>query len=395
MQLILIVENSAYSEQLGSTYRFGTKGGTIGRSASNDWTLMDPERFVSECHARIAFKEGRFILTDTSTNGTYINGKRQRIPRHESVFLNTGDQLLIGNMRLSVVVVDERRNTVEHTPAYDWPALERESAAQLKNPVPAVSSEPVALFPKKRHELPTSRPRPEPAPGGPPQNEKAGGFTCIHPKAPAKMPNPAPSDTALAALIEGLGIGPLSSATDPINFSRECGRALRLLAEGTMQALQTRSQTQEHMNLKRTSRRTGGNNPLKFSESPELALERMFNAPEDGTYIRGIPALQEALEDLRIHDIAILAAIHATVEALIKGFNPQLLEKKLREIAPAAAATPVLGDAKRWNLYQKYFREIAAKLRDDTRLGFPQEFAKAYEDEEGYKRKKECQESAD
>lgn len=149
--------------------------------------------------------------------------------------------------------------------------------------------------------------------------------------------------------------------------------------------------------MKRTSRRTGGNNPLKFSESSELALERMFNAPEDRTYIHGIPALQEALEDLRIHDIAILAAIHATVEALIKSFNPQLLEKKLREIAPATAATPVLSDAKRWNLYQKHFREIAAKLRDNTRMGFLQEFTKAYEDEavEGYKRKKECHESAD
>ena len=41
-----------------SSATFSVDGGTIGRSADNDWVLPDPPRYVSAHHARVEFREG-------------------------------------------------------------------------------------------------------------------------------------------------------------------------------------------------------------------------------------------------------------------------------------------------------------------------------------------------
>src|SRR5579859_6539303 len=56
-----------------STIAFTVDGGTIGRSADNDWVLPDPQRYVSAHHARIEYRGGHFYLEDVSTNGVFIN----------------------------------------------------------------------------------------------------------------------------------------------------------------------------------------------------------------------------------------------------------------------------------------------------------------------------------
>ena len=62
---------SDHRQRLGdkSTFVFGVSGGSIGRSAENDWVLPDDMRYVSGRHARIVFHKGRYLLQDTSSNG--------------------------------------------------------------------------------------------------------------------------------------------------------------------------------------------------------------------------------------------------------------------------------------------------------------------------------------
>ncbi len=43
---------------------------TIGRTGENN--LVVPQAMVSRQHARLDYRGGRFVLTDYSTNGTYI-----------------------------------------------------------------------------------------------------------------------------------------------------------------------------------------------------------------------------------------------------------------------------------------------------------------------------------
>ena len=60
------------------------EGGTIGRSADNDWVLPDPQRYVSAHHARVHFRDGHFYLQDVSTNGVFVNDDTEPLAKRGS-----------------------------------------------------------------------------------------------------------------------------------------------------------------------------------------------------------------------------------------------------------------------------------------------------------------------
>ncbi|WP_156256224.1 type VI secretion system-associated FHA domain protein, partial [Sandarakinorhabdus oryzae] len=75
-------------------------GLSIGRAAHADWTLPDPKNFISSLHCDIDFVDGSYVLTDRSTNGTFINGGNQRLTAPHR--LNHGDLLKIGSYEVRV-----------------------------------------------------------------------------------------------------------------------------------------------------------------------------------------------------------------------------------------------------------------------------------------------------
>jgi type VI secretion system protein len=85
-----------------STAVFSVEGGTIGRSADNDWVLPDPSRYVSAHHARVQFREGNFYLQDVSTNGVYVNEDTEPLSKRGSSGhrLANGDVLRIGEYHI-------------------------------------------------------------------------------------------------------------------------------------------------------------------------------------------------------------------------------------------------------------------------------------------------------
>lgn len=59
-------------------------------------------RSVSRIHAQLHMDSKRLYITDLdSTNGTYVNDKR--ISPHHAVQLRSGDDLLLGKLRVSIV----------------------------------------------------------------------------------------------------------------------------------------------------------------------------------------------------------------------------------------------------------------------------------------------------
>ncbi|TIV81205.1 MAG: FHA domain-containing protein, partial [Mesorhizobium sp.] len=50
----------------------------IGRE-NCDWTLPDPDKFISGRHCEVRYEAGAFWLHDVSRNGTFINGSSQRL----------------------------------------------------------------------------------------------------------------------------------------------------------------------------------------------------------------------------------------------------------------------------------------------------------------------------
>ncbi len=75
---------------------------SIGRAPGNDWVLADPDRQLSKTHCVIAAAGGRYVLTDLSTNGVFVNGAAQRVPRDGQVELTDGDEFRLGEHLIQV-----------------------------------------------------------------------------------------------------------------------------------------------------------------------------------------------------------------------------------------------------------------------------------------------------
>src|SRR5450432_1847073 len=87
-----------------STKVFGVHGGSIGRGTDNEWILPDPERYLSGKHARIDFRAGTYVLVDTSSNGTYVNGAQVPLGKYHDYALKDGDYIRLGEYELLVSI---------------------------------------------------------------------------------------------------------------------------------------------------------------------------------------------------------------------------------------------------------------------------------------------------
>jgi type VI secretion system protein len=87
---------------------FGVNGGTVGRAPDNDWVLPDARRVVSGHHCVVQYHGGKFWLSDTSTNGVYVNDAEEPVADTGGrVELRDGDRLRIGDYDI-VVSIDQR-----------------------------------------------------------------------------------------------------------------------------------------------------------------------------------------------------------------------------------------------------------------------------------------------
>ncbi|MCS6925495.1 MAG: FHA domain-containing protein, partial [Candidatus Binatia bacterium] len=86
----------------GATFQLSGETAVIGRSHTCDVVLADT--LVSKRHCTITYQDGHYILTDHSTNGTFLQDLKTRLQKQE---LHDGDELLLGKTRLRVEFLPE------------------------------------------------------------------------------------------------------------------------------------------------------------------------------------------------------------------------------------------------------------------------------------------------
>src|SRR5271165_4391707 len=143
----------------------------VGRVQGND--LMLPKGNVSKHHARLLFRDGRFIVTDLkSTNGTYVNGRKIA----QATIVREGDKIYIGDFVLRL----DAGSGAEAAPSGD-----DESVRTLARNNPAAPA-PNAPNP------PAPNPVPQPSPVRAPQmTAPAQGPYGDEEEAPVPAPKPA------------------------------------------------------------------------------------------------------------------------------------------------------------------------------------------------------------
>lgn len=137
----------------------------IGRGSTSDLVLNDTA--VSRAHATIAADHGGVVVTDSSSNGTFVNGVRQR-----RIVLREGDQLRIGGTTLTVVLATAPPR-VATVPSHREAIIAMDEHTMLPPPSPGLSpagrAAPPAVAPDEQTLLgalvrqPTARAFPPPA----------------------------------------------------------------------------------------------------------------------------------------------------------------------------------------------------------------------------------------
>lgn len=109
MPLTLRIENMDSLPDGGPvSIQVDRRGIAIGRDTYLDWTLPDPQRFVSGTHCEVQFRDGGYWLHDRSSNGTHVNDNPQRMT--EAHLLKSGDRINIGQYIIAVEVTGEEAN---------------------------------------------------------------------------------------------------------------------------------------------------------------------------------------------------------------------------------------------------------------------------------------------
>lgn len=131
---------------------FDTAELSVGRVQGNE--LMLPKGNVSKRHARLLYRDGRFIVTDlNSTNGTYVN--RRKIT--QATIVREGDRIYIGDFVLRIETSGTTADGLSPDDFRTGPTGSRSSPAS-----PDVSS--ISAMPQSEPEDPTHAPGPMKSP---------------------------------------------------------------------------------------------------------------------------------------------------------------------------------------------------------------------------------------
>jgi pilus assembly protein CpaF len=166
----------------------------VGRVQGND--LMLPKGNVSKHHARLLYRDGRFIVTDLkSTNGTYVNGRKIA----QATIVREGDKIYIGDFVLRLdaggasggdVAANNDNDESVRTLARNQPN------APAQQPVPPAPPPP-AMAPQQAPRLMGQ------AAGGAAYAEREEEEIPPPPKAPAAQPAPRPAAGPAANVARG------------------------------------------------------------------------------------------------------------------------------------------------------------------------------------------------
>jgi type VI secretion system FHA domain protein len=271
----------------------------------------------------------------------------------------------------SVPVVQPNPNMI---PA-DYDPLSDEPDEPL--PIPPIEPPRISIPP----ETPPQRPTPPPATPIP----AARPHVVVEPErvAPRETPPPAPvprgdtSDPGLVAVLQGAG---LESAPVTAEFARSFGEIFRVVVAGVMDVLRARQQIKDEFRMRLTQFRAADNNPLKFSANVDDALHNLL-VKRNAAYLEPVEAFEDAFDDLRDHQIAMLAGMRVAFESMLAHFNPDQLQEHFDRQLKRSALTSMTARLRYWELYRDRFEEMSKDTESTFRRLFGEEFAKAYEEQ--------------
>ena len=157
------------------------------------------------------------------------------------------------------------------------------------------------------------------------------------------------------------------------------GRVMKTMITGLREILMTRTSIKSEFRIEQTMISAGGNNPLKFSISPEQAVEAIVKPGARG-YLSAESAAEQALDDIKAHEIAMVTGMEAALKGVLSRLDPQELAGKI-ETSGGLGGLLKGKKARYWEVYEKLYAEISDQAENDFHDLFSREFSRAYKEQ--------------
>ena len=161
---------------------------------------------------------------------------------------------------------------------------------------------------------------------------------------------------------------------DPAATMEQIGQVMRELVSGLRRVLIARAAVKGEFRIEQTMISARGNNPLKFAADDEDALAALIGGARR-TNMTPPAAVADALQDIRLHELASMNAMQAAVRALIASLDPAALKHQ----AEAGLGLAMQRKARAWDAYEALHAQVSRSLMDDFDSVFGKNFARAYE----------------
>ena len=383
----------------------------IGRDSENDWIL--PQSYVSRRQAVVRCVNGMYFLEQVGSCPIMLNETARPLERNKIARLAAGDRIMIDDIEIRVSDSEAK------------PAMAQGGAAPAAYPAPpgrppidlpfahGAAVDPMELLggvrtPDSRHPapaaprmpglgsilddamIPSKAASPAAAPALPdnwfaaPAAARPNPGGAPRPAVPQSPSAPAsPAATAGAAsgtlenLLRGAGLDPHQAQLSE-EVAGELGEVLRIVVEGTMQVLEARNQIRKEFRMPTTQVAQKNNNPLKFSADVGDALHKLL-VQRSPAYLDTVSSFEDAFDDIRVHQLAMLASLRVAFDFMLKRFDPEVLQAQFAKQGGRGSVLGIGNKPKLWEAYVGRYAEFAADPDFAFRRLFGEQFGKAYE----------------
>jgi type VI secretion system FHA domain protein len=180
--------------------------------------------------------------------------------------------------------------------------------------------------------------------------------------------------THLAQFASQSAGSPALSLDDPATMNA----IVRNIVAGLIDVLRARADFRNEFRLPVTRVRMAENNPLKFAINADDALDSLMSRRNPG-FMPAAEAFDDAFEDIRFHQLAMLAGMRAGFECVMNRFDPQKLQERFDRQLKHGGFLAVAAKMRYWDLYADWFEELAGDADGAFQRLFGEEFASAYE----------------
>ncbi len=248
-------------------------GMTIGRDPTADWPLSDAAGMLSRIHCSLNLDQGRVLLRDTSTNGTFLDNG-ERAPRDLPIEIGLRQSIRLGELSILIDKPDTAAGAVAAThvpvvPPTDW-----------MDTAPA-------------------------------------------PRAPHR------DASLLEAFCQGARLDASAfSAEDPNELMRRVGAVYQQTILGLATLMAERARLKAQCELERTMISAADNNPFKWTPTRRLAQDLLTGGAAG--FLSDAEAVRACFEDLGLHLAAVARGVDAATDLTLQTLAPQAIEAEAK-----------------------------------------------------------------